>query len=143
MARKLFVGSLSWDTNSDSLRAAFEQYGEIEEAVVVSDRDTGRSRGFGFVRYTSDEAAAEALAAMNGSELDGRRLRVDFAEERGGGGGGRSGGYGGGGGRSGGYGGGGGGGGGRSGGYGGGGRRGGYDDDEPSGDPRERGTKRW
>jgi RNA recognition motif-containing protein len=92
MSKKLFVGSLSWGTNDDALRQAFEVHGQIEEAVVISDRDTGRSRGFGFVTFEDDEAADKAIAALNGSELDGRTIRVDVAQakerNRGGGGGG-------------------------------------------------------
>jgi cold-inducible RNA-binding protein len=101
MSKKLFVGSLSWDTNDESLRNAFSSHGEISEAVVVSDRDTGRSRGFGFVTFEDDEAADKAVAALNGTELDGRTIRVDVAQAKqrsGGGGGGGRGGYGGGGG---------------------------------------------
>ena len=96
MSKKLFVGSLSWDTNDEGLRNAFAEYGEIEEAVVISDRDTGRSRGFGFVTFEDDEAADKAIAALNGTELDGRTIRVDVAQakerNRGGGGGHRGGG---------------------------------------------------
>jgi len=101
MSKKLFVGSLSWDTNDEGLRNAFGVHGEISEAVVISDRDTGRSRGFGFVTFDDDEAADKAVAALNGTELDGRTIRVDVAQAKqrsGGGGGGRGGGGGGGGG---------------------------------------------
>lgn len=96
MSKKLFVGSLSWDTNDEGLRNAFATHGEVSEAVVISDRDTGRSRGFGFVTFEDDEAADKAIAALNGTELDGRTIRVDVAQakQRSGGGGGR--GYGGG-----------------------------------------------
>ncbi len=89
MAKKLFVGSLSWDTNDDGLHAAFSPYGEISEAIVISDRYTGRSRGFGFVTFNDDEAADKAVEALNGTELDGRTIRVDVAQakERTGGGG--------------------------------------------------------
>src|SRR5688500_16319369 len=140
MSKKLFVGGLSWGTDDNGLRQAFEQYGEVTDAKVIMDRDTGRSRGFGFVTLADDQAAEEAIEQMNGAQLDGRSIRVTEANERpaggGGGGGGRSsgaggggGGYGGGGGgRSGGgggYGGGGGGYGGGGGGYGGGGSGGG------------------
>ncbi len=101
MSKKLFVGSLSWDTNDEALRNAFSVHGEISEAVVITDRDTGRSRGFGFVTFDDDEAADKAVAALNGTELDGRTIRVDVAQAKqrsgGGGGGGRDGGYGGGG----------------------------------------------
>ena len=103
MSKKLFVGSLSWDTNDEGLRNAFGAHGEISEAVVISDRDTGRSRGFGFVTFEDDEAADKAVAALNGTELDGRTIRVDVAQAKqrsggggGGGGGGGRGGYGGG-----------------------------------------------
>jgi RNA recognition motif-containing protein len=95
MSKKLFVGSLSWNTNDDALHRAFSPHGEISEAVVVSDRDTGRSRGFGFVTFEDDDAADKAVAALNGTELDGRTIRVDVAQakERNRGGGGGGGGY--------------------------------------------------
>jgi len=94
MSKKLFVGSLSWDTNDDALHRAFSPHGEISEAIVISDRDTGRSRGFGFVTFNDDEAADKALAALNGTELDGRTIKVDVAQakQRSGGGGGDRGG---------------------------------------------------
>ncbi len=97
MSKKLFVGSLSWGTDDEALRNAFAAHGEVSEAVVISDRDTGRSRGFGFVTFEDDEAADKAIAALNGTELDGRTIRVDVAQakQRNSGGGGR-GGYGGG-----------------------------------------------
>jgi hypothetical protein len=124
--KKLFVGGLSWGTTDAGLREAFSQFGEVTEANVVTDRETGRSRGFGFVSFSDDTACENAMRAMDGAELDGRAIRVNEAENkprRGGGGGGGGGrGFGGGGG-GGGYGGGGGGGygGGGGGGYGGGG----------------------
>ena len=97
MSKKLFVGSLSWDTNDEGLRAAFSTHGEISEAIVISDRDTGRSRGFGFVTFDEDEAADKAVAALNGTDLDGRTIKVDVAQAKqrngGGGGGGGRGGY--------------------------------------------------
>jgi RNA recognition motif-containing protein len=95
MSNKLFIGGLSWDTNDDSLRAAFEPYGNVREAKVITDRESGRSRGFGFVTYVNREDASKAIAAMNGATLDGRTLNVDEAKERrgGGGGGGRRAGY--------------------------------------------------
>jgi len=94
MAKKLFVGSLSWDTNDEGLNAAFSPFGEISEAIVISDRYTGRSRGFGFVTFNDDEAADKAIEALNGTELDGRTIRVDVAQakERSGDGGGGGGG---------------------------------------------------
>jgi cold-inducible RNA-binding protein len=94
MSKKLFVGSLSWGTNEDSLREAFAAYGDIVDAKVIVDRETGRSRGFGFVTFGSEEEAQSALDSLNGSSLDGRTIRVDFAQERSGGGGGGGGGRG-------------------------------------------------
>ena len=124
---RIYVGNLPFSTGEDELRAAFEPHGAVMSAAVIMDRDTGRSRGFGFVEM-SDEDGRKAIEAMNGQDLDGRALVVNEARERQprSGGGGYSGGRGGGGG---GYGGGGGGGyGGGGGGYrgGGGGDRGGW-----------------
>ena len=82
MSKKLFVGSLSWNTDNDGLRDAFAVHGEIEEATVVADRDTGRSRGFGFVTFIEDDAAEKAVAALNGTELDGRAIKVDVAQAK-------------------------------------------------------------
>ena len=92
MAKKLFVGNLSWNTKDESLQEAFSQFGEVTDAKVITDRETGRSRGFGFVTFADDEAGDKAISAMHGTELDGRSLRVNAAQEReeGGGGGGRS-----------------------------------------------------
>ncbi|KAI5797611.1 putative glycine-rich RNA-binding protein [Geopyxis carbonaria] len=92
---KVFVGGLAWQTDDVALRSKFEEFGAVEEAVVVKDRDTGRSRGFGFVRYTNPEDANSAMEQMNNQEFDGRTIRVDIASERGSGGGGRGGGGGG------------------------------------------------
>jgi RNA recognition motif-containing protein len=98
MSKKLFVGGLSWDTNDAGLNSAFSTHGEVTEAKVITDRDTGRSRGFGFVTFSDASAADAAIDAMNGSQLDGRSLNVNVAEEkrdrggRGGGGGGGGGG---------------------------------------------------
>ena len=132
MGTKIFVGGLAWATTSEALRDAFAPCGAIVEAKVVEDRDTGRSRGFGFVTFADDEGCKKAIETMDGATLDGRQLRVNEAENKprdsrgGGGGGGGRGGYGGGGGGGGGRGGyGGGGGGGSRGGYGGGGGGGG------------------
>ena len=107
MGNRLYVGNLSFQANSDSVRAAFSQFGEVTDVHVVSDRETGQSRGFGFVTMGSAAEAAKAIAEMNGALLDGRPLKVNEAEERqnrggGGGGGGYGGGGGGGGGRGGG-----------------------------------------
>jgi RNA recognition motif-containing protein len=122
MSTRLYVGNLNFRTTSDELREMFAQAGEVDNATVVEDRDTGRSRGFAFVEMATQEGASAAIEMFNGKEYGGRTLTVNEARprvERGGGGG-----YGGGGGR-GGYGGGGGGRGG-GGGYGGGGGGGGY-----------------
>ena len=112
MSMKLYVGNLAFQTSSEDLQQQFAQAGTVESASVVEDRDTGRSRGFGFVEMASKEEGQAAIAQFNGKEVNGRSLTVNEAkprENRGGGGfgGGRSGG--GGGGRSGGFGGGGGG----------------------------------
>ena len=117
MSNRLYVGNLSFRTTLDSLRVAFEPHGEVTDVHIVTDRESGQSRGFGFVTMGNKDSATRAIEAMNGSMLDGRPLRVNEAEERrnfggggGGGGGGRApreggGGYGGGGGGGGGRGG--------------------------------------
>ena len=121
---KLYVGNLSFSIGDQQLREAFSPHGNLVSASVVTDRESGQSRGFGFVEFGSTSEAEAAIAAMNGASLDGRALSVNVAKPReGGGGGGGRGGFGGGGGRGGGGGGFGGGGGG--GGRGGGGRGGG------------------
>jgi RNA recognition motif-containing protein len=120
MNTRLYVGNLSFNTTADGVRTAFQEFGTVSDVHLVSDRETGRSRGFAFVTMGTPEEAAKAIQAMDGKQIDGRPLRVNEAEQRqqrGGGGGG--GGYRGGGG--GGYGGGGGGGGDWGGGGGGGG----------------------
>lgn len=76
---KLFVGSLSWDTTDDSLRNFFAQVGTVASARVITDRQTGRSRGFGFVEYESDEEAKRAMEELTGKELDGRAIVVNEA----------------------------------------------------------------
>ena len=93
---KLFVGGLSWGTNDDGLRQAFEPFGEIVEAKVITERETGRSRGFGFVTFAQDSDAESAINEMNGKELDGRTIRVNEATDRRREGGGGRGGFGGG-----------------------------------------------
>ncbi len=126
MSMKLYVGNLSFQTSSEDLQELFGQAGTVESASVVEDRETGRSRGFGFVEMASDEEGKAAIEKFNGQEINGRSLNVNEARPRedrggrGGGGGGGRGGFGGGGGGRGG-----GGGGGGRGGYGGGGNRGG------------------
>jgi RNA recognition motif-containing protein len=126
MGNRLYVGNLSFQATSESVRAAFAALGEVTDVHLVTDRESGQSRGFAFVTMGSAQEAQNAIQQMNGAMLDGRALRVNEAEERqsrgGGGGGGGGGGYGGGGG-GGGRGGGGGGRGGRGGGGGGGGGR--------------------
>ncbi len=82
MSNKLFVGSLSWDVDNDSLQQAFAEHGSVTEAKVITDRDTGRSRGFGFVTFESADDAAKALEAMDGQDLLGRTINVKIAEER-------------------------------------------------------------
>jgi len=127
MAKNLYVGNMAFSTTEDQLREVFSQYGSVTKVQVIMDRETGRPRGFAFVEMS--EGGDQAIAALNGAQLDGRALTVNEAKPRegggGGGGGGGRGGYGGGGGGGsrGGYGGGGGGGGGYGGGGGGGGRR--------------------
>src|SRR5687768_1905259 len=100
MGTKAFVGGLAWATTSESLRTAFEAHGTVTEAKVVEDRETGRSRGFGFVTFADAAACKKAIEAMNGAMLDGRSIRVNEAENKprtGGGGWGGGGGGGGGG----------------------------------------------
>lgn len=105
MGKKLYVGNLSYDTTDGTLEEMFAAHGTVQSAQIIMDRDTGRSKGFGFVEMGSDQEAQAAITAMNGKEVGGRTLTVNEArprEERGGGGGRSGGGYGGGGGRSGG-----------------------------------------
>jgi heterogeneous nuclear ribonucleoprotein A1/A3 len=104
---KLFVGGLSFDTDSEGLRRGFESFGQIDDVAVVSDRETGRSRGFGFVTFAEISDGKKAMAALDGQMLDGRTVRVNEATAKaprsgggGGYGGGGGGGYGGGGGKS-------------------------------------------
>jgi RNA recognition motif-containing protein len=83
MAHKLFIGGLSFSTTDERLREVFAQAGEVASATIVMDRDTGRSRGFGFVEMTTAEGAAQAVARFNGQELDGRTLKVETANSPG------------------------------------------------------------
>ncbi|XP_027351785.1 glycine-rich RNA-binding protein 4, mitochondrial-like [Abrus precatorius] len=99
---KLFVGGISYNTDDMSLREAFARYGEVIDARVIMDRETGRSRGFGFITFATSEDASSAIQGMDGQDLHGRRIRVNYAAERsrpgfGGGGGYGGGGFGGGG----------------------------------------------
>jgi cold-inducible RNA-binding protein len=111
MAKNLYVGNLSYNTTQQQLQEMFEEYGEVVSANVITDRDTGRSRGFGFVEMANEDEANAAIDALNGQDMDGRSLTVNEARpraprsgggdrggDRGGGRGGRSGGRGGGGG---------------------------------------------
>jgi RNA recognition motif-containing protein len=103
MSMKLYVGNISFNTTNQDLNDLFGQIGTVESANIIEDRETGRSRGFGFVEMASREDGEKAIAELNGKEFEGRELKVNEAkpqENRGGGGGGR-GGYGGGGGRGG------------------------------------------
>lgn len=107
MSMKLYVGNLAFNTTEQDLQDEFGQFGQVNSASLVTDRETGRSRGFAFVELDSKEAAQTAIQSLNGKEVGGRALTVNEAkprEDRGGGGGsrggGRSGGFGGGGGRS-------------------------------------------
>jgi RNA recognition motif-containing protein len=96
MGNRLYVGNLSFNTGSDAVRGAFAKFGEVTDVHLVTDRETGQPRGFGFVTMRTSAEAQAAIASMNGSTLEGRALRVNEAEERQGGG--RGGGFGGGGG---------------------------------------------
>jgi RNA recognition motif-containing protein len=93
MAQKLCIGGLSFSTSDDRLRELFAAAGTVESAAVVTDRDTGRSRGFGFVEMSTAEEAAEAVKKFNGQEVDGRTLKVELANPSGSGGGRSGGGY--------------------------------------------------
>jgi cold-inducible RNA-binding protein len=89
--KNIFVGNLSFNTNEDELRQLFEGYGQVDRVSIMTDRDTGRSRGFGFVEMTNNEDGEKAIAALNGSQVGGRTINVNEARpktERGGGGGG-------------------------------------------------------
>ena len=98
MSKKIFVGNLSFHTTENDIRSAFEKFGTVESVAIITDRDTGRSKGFGFVEM-NDEDATKAIAALSGSEVDGRALTVNEATPMGkrdfGGGGSRGGGGGG------------------------------------------------
>ena len=82
MAKNIYVGNLSWGTTEDILRETFEQYGEVLSARIITDRDTGRSRGFGFVEMENEEEANAAIEALNGQMQDGRALTVNEARPR-------------------------------------------------------------
>lgn len=86
--RKIYIGNLSYNTTEDSVRDAFNSFGEIEDLILIKDRDTGRLKGFGFITFDSSEAADKAEAEMNGCQLDGRAIKVSIAQEKKAGGGG-------------------------------------------------------
>ncbi|RBR27119.1 uncharacterized protein FIESC28_00063 [Fusarium coffeatum] len=91
MSCKLFVGGLAWASTSDSLRQLFSEFGEVLDSIVMSDRETGRSRGFGFVTFSNQDEAEAAINALNEQEFEGRQIRVSMANAGGGRGGGRGG----------------------------------------------------
>ena len=99
MAKKLYVGNLSYNTTEDGLRGLFSQFGNVVSAKIIFDRETGNSKGFGFIEMGSDDEASAAINGTNGHEFEGRQIRVNEAMDKprgGGGGGGGRGGYGGG-----------------------------------------------
>ena len=79
---KLFVGNLSWNLTENELHDTFSQYGQIDECRIITDRETGRSRGFGFITFENADSAEEAMSALDGHELDGRPMKVNEAKER-------------------------------------------------------------
>jgi RNA recognition motif-containing protein len=91
MGKKIYVGNLSYGISDSDLQQMFEAHGTVQSAQVIMDRDTGRSKGFGFVEMGSDQEAQAAIAALNGKEMDGRTLTVNEARPKEGGGGGRGG----------------------------------------------------
>ncbi len=82
MSKRLYVGNLSWTTTDDSLKESMGRFGEVVDSKVITDRETGRSRGFGFVTFSAGEAADSAVSEMDGTDLDGRTIRVNEAHER-------------------------------------------------------------
>ena len=80
--KRIYVGNLSFGTEEEGLKGAFQKFGEVGSVSIIVDRDTGRSKGFAFVEMPDDENAMEAIKNLNGSVLDGRKIRVDVAEER-------------------------------------------------------------
>ena len=79
---KIFVGGISWNTDEEGLREAFDQFGEVVEAKVITDRETGRSRGFGFVTFAEASSVSDAVAGMDGRDLDGRTIKVNEAQDK-------------------------------------------------------------
>ena len=82
MNNKIFVGGLSWGTDSEGLKESFSRFGEISDARVITDRETGRSRGFGFITFENSDSVSDAISAMNDVELDGRTIKVTEAEDK-------------------------------------------------------------
>ena len=82
MTNKIFVGGLSWGTDSEGLRNSFEKFGEISDARVITDRETGRSRGFGFVTFENESSVSDAISEMHDVELDGRTIKVTEAQDK-------------------------------------------------------------
>lgn len=82
MATSVYVGNLSYDTTEETLRTLFTEFGDIEAVRLITDRYTGRSKGFAFVEMSTDEAAQQAIDALNGKEVDGRELKIDKAKPR-------------------------------------------------------------
>ena len=81
MAKKLFIGNLSWELTNEELKATFEAIGEVEDAAIIFDRETGRSRGFGFVTFVNDEDGQKAINELNETELNGRMMYISEARE--------------------------------------------------------------
>ncbi len=82
MTAKLYVGNLSYDTTEDTLRSLFTEFGQVESVRLITDRYTGRSKGFAFVEMSTEEAAQEAIGALNGKQVDEREIKVDKAKSR-------------------------------------------------------------
>jgi RNA recognition motif-containing protein len=82
MSKKLFIGNIEWGTTEDDLKELFGKYGDIEEAIIIKDKMSGRSKGFGFVTFANEEDADKAMEALNGYELNGRKLVVNEARDR-------------------------------------------------------------
>lgn len=82
MSKKIYVGNLSYSTTEETLRNQFSQFGEVETVTIIMDKITNRSKGFGFVEMTDDDAARDAISTLNQKDIDGRKVRVNEAEER-------------------------------------------------------------
>ncbi len=82
MSKKIYVGNLSYSTTEETLRNQFSQFGEVETVTIIMDKKTNRSKGFGFVEMTDDDAARDAISTLNQKDIDGRKVRVNEAEER-------------------------------------------------------------